>query len=291
VTLNEPNVLMALGYAEGQWPPHRRSPALALRAAAGMLRMHAAAATALHQIGAARGRPAMVSIAHHERPFRPVPGSIAARFAAWLPDLVFNRWFLWSCARGRVLPPAGSGQVVPGLRGSLDYLGLNYYADERVRFDWRASSRLFVSSDPDPALPRNSLGWSIDPGGLRRALVSLSEEFRLPVMVTENGVADEDDELRSGFLIDHLRAVVEAIDDGADVLGYLHWTGFDNFEWLEGYGAKFGLVAVDRTTLERRPKPSAEVFAGVCRTGVIPAPDHPSRPAARPCGGRASRSE
>jgi beta-glucosidase len=275
LTLNEPNVLMALGYAEGQWPPHRRSPVLALRAAAGLLRMHAAAATALHQSGAARGRPAMVSIAHHERPFRPVPGSLAARLVAWAPDLLFNRWFLWSCMRGRVLPPAGSGEVVPGLRGSLDYLGLNYYTDERVRFDWRASSRLFVSSDPDPSLPRNSLGWSIDPGGLRRALVSLSEEFRLPVMVTENGVADEDDELRSGFLVDHLRAVVEAIDGGADVLGYLHWTGFDNFEWLEGYGAKFGLVAVDRATLERHPKPSAEVFAGVCRTGVIPAPDHP----------------
>ena len=276
VTLNEPNVLMALGYAEGEWPPHRRSPALALRAAAGMLRMHAAAATALHQVSATHGRPAMVSIAHHERPFRPVPRSIAARCVAWVPDLLFNRWFLWSCARGRVLPPAGSGQVVPGLRGSLDYLGLNYYADERVRFDWRASSRLFVSSDPDPALPRNSLGWSIDPAGLRRALVSLSDEFRLPLLVTENGVADEDDELRSGFLLDHLRAAVEAIADGADVLGYLHWTGFDNFEWLEGYGAKFGLVAVDRATLERRPKPSAEVFADVCRTGVIPTPRHPS---------------
>jgi beta-glucosidase len=160
-----------------------------------------------------------------------------------------------------------------------------------VRFDWRASSRLFVSSDPDPSLPRNSLGWSIDPGGLRRALVSLSEEFRLPVMVTENGVADEDDELRSGFLVDHLRAVVEAIDDGADVIGYLHWTGFDNFEWLEGYGAKFGLVSVDRATLERRPKPSAEVFAAICRTGVIPpAPGHPSRPAAHAGGGRAGQS-
>jgi beta-glucosidase len=61
-----------------------------------------------------------------------------------------------------------------------------------------------------------------------------------------------------------------SIGDGADVRGYLHWTGFDNFEWLEGYGAKFGLVAVDRATLERRPKPSAEVFAGLCRTGVIP---------------------
>ncbi|MGD1054383.1 MAG: family 1 glycosylhydrolase, partial [Candidatus Dormibacteria bacterium] len=134
------------------------------------------------------------------------------------------------------------------------------------------------SSDPDPALPRNSLGWSIDPGGLRRALVSLCAELRLPVIVTENGVADEDDELRSDFLLDHLRAVVEAIGDGADVRGYLHWTGFDNFEWLEGYGARFGLVAVDRATLERRPKPSAAVLAGVCRTGIIPVSRRPPGP-------------
>jgi beta-glucosidase len=270
VTVNEPNVLMALAYAEGAWPPHRRNPALALRAGAGLLRMHAAAATVLHQMGASQGWPAMVSFAHHERPFRPRPGSLGTRSVAWLPDRLFNRWFLWSCVRGRVLPPAGTGQTVPGLFGSLDYLGLNYYADERVRFDWRASSRLFVSPDPDPSLPRSSLGWSIDAGGLRRALVSLSEDFRLPILITENGVADEDDELRSGFLVDHLRAVVQAIGDGADVRGYLHWTGFDNFEWLEGYGARFGLVAVDRATLERRPKPSAEVFAGICRTGVIP---------------------
>jgi len=62
---------------------------------------------------------------------------------------------------------------------------------------------------------------------------------------------------------------MEAIAEGDDVRGYLYWTGFDNFEWLEGYGAKFGLVAVDRDTLERRPKPSAELFADICRTGVI----------------------
>lgn len=270
VTLNEPNVLMALAYAEGAWPPHRRSSLLALRAGVGLLRMHAAAATVLHQVAASQRRPALVSIAHHERPFRPRPGSTGTRSVAWLPDRLFNRWFLWSCVRGRILPPAGSGQTVPGLRGSLDYLGLNYYADERVRFDWRASSRLFVSPDPDPALPRSSVGWSIDAGGLRRALISVSEEFRLPILVTENGVADEVDELRSGFLVDHLRAVIQAIGEGADVRGYLHWTGFDNFEWLEGYGAKFGLVAVDRETLERRPKPSAELLASICRTGVIP---------------------
>jgi beta-glucosidase len=275
LTLNEPNVLFALSYAEGQWPPHRRSAVLALRAGVGLLRMHAAASTALRRVGDAHGRPVMVSIAHHERPFRPAPRSITARMAAWAPDRIFNRWFLACCARGRVLPPSGLGRAVPGLRGSLDYLGLNYYTEERVRFDRHAASRLFVSADPDPSLPRSSVGWSIDPSGLRRALVSLWSELRLPLLVTENGVADEDDELRPGFLVDHLRAVMEAISDGVDVRGYLHWTGFDNFEWLEGYGARFGLVAVDRVTLERRPKPSARVFEEICRTGVIPSPDAP----------------
>ena len=270
ITINEPNVLMTLAYAEGAWPPHRRSPRLAFRAGVGLLRMHAAAATVLHRAGRIHGRPAMVSIAHHERPFRPRPGSPVTGMIAWAPDRIFNRWFLACCARGRVLPPGGTGQAVPGLRGSLDYLGLNYYTDERVRFDPHAASRLFVSPDPDPAAPRSSVGWSIDPAGLRRALVRLGEEFGLPLMVTENGVADEDDKLRPGFLADHLRAVVDAIGDGVDVRGYLYWTGFDNFEWLEGYGAKFGLIAVDRVSLERRPKPSAAVFAAICRTGVIP---------------------
>jgi len=290
ITVNEPNVLAAVAYSQGRWPPHGRSPGLALRAGAGLLRMHAAAATALHLIAGAHDRPAMVSIAHHERPFLPRPGSLAARLAAGVPGAIFNRWFLRSCRAGRVLPPAGTGEVVPGLRGSLDYLGLNYYCDERVRFDARAGSRLFVSPDPDLSLPRNRLGWSIDADGLRRAIASLWEEFRLPLLVTENGVADEDDELRSEFLVDHLRAAVEAAGDGADVRGYLHWTGFDNFEWLEGYRARFGLIAVDRVTLERRPKPSAEVFARICRTGLILGQDGAVAPPAAPPQAGAGRA-
>ena len=197
---------------------------------------------------------------------------MAAPLAAWLPDHVFNRWYLSCCIRGRLLPPGGAGQPIPGLARSLDYLGLNYYTDERVRFDWRAPTRLFVSPDPEPSVARSSLGWAIDPGGLRRALVSLWERLELPLLVTENGVADEDDGLRPGYVTDHLEAVVEAMADGADVRGYLYWTGFDNFEWLEGYTARFGLVAVDRDTLERRPKPSAELFATICRTHLIPSP-------------------
>jgi beta-glucosidase len=232
--------------------------------------MHAAGAAALRQVATRQGGEPMISIAHHERPFRPRPGSLGARLAAPLPGYVFNRWFLRCCRSGRLLPPAGTGRPLLGLGGSLDYIGVNYYTEERVRFDPGSPHRLFVSPEPDPDLPRNSLGWSIDPAGLRRALVNLWQEFRLPLFVTENGVADDGDELRPAYLIDHLRAVLEAVAQGVDVRGYLMWSDFDNFEWLEGYSAHFGLVAVDRATLERRPKPSAALFSEICVRRAVP---------------------
>jgi beta-glucosidase len=273
ITLNEPEVLLTMGFAVGEWPPHHRSLRLAMRAGVGMLRMHAAATAALRRVAASQGRSVLVSIAHAHRPLVAPPGSGAARLAAPVPDFLFNRWFLRSCIHGRVMPPAGRGQAVPGLLHSLDYIGLNFYCEDRVRFDPRAGARLFVSPDTEWDVARNSLGWPIDAGGLRRSLVWLWEQFHLPLLVTENGVTDRDDELRPRFLVDHLGAVLEAISEGVDVRGYLHWTGFDNFEWLEGYAAHFGLIAVDRDTLERRPKPSSALFAEICRTGVVPAGD------------------
>jgi beta-glucosidase len=208
-----------------------------------------------------------VSVAHHERPLRALdPGSVVHRAVALLPNAIFNRWFLRACMTGRLWPPVGHGQLVAGLRGSLDYLGLNYYCEERVRFSPRHPRELFAESVVPPGLPLSAFGWTIDPGGLRRAIENLWHEFRLPILITENGVADDHDELRPQFLVDHLAAVCDAIDAGADVRGYLHWTALDNFEWAEGYSKRFGLLAVDRATQERTAKPSAAVFAEICRT-------------------------
>jgi beta-galactosidase len=119
--------------------------------------------------------------------------------------------------------------------------------------------------------PVSSFGWAIDPDGLRRAIEHLWREFRLPILITENGVADEADELRPRFIVDHLDAVCDALAAGADVRAYLHWTAMDNFEWAQGYSKRFGLFAVDRATLERTAKPSAAVFAEICRTRSVPA--------------------
>jgi hypothetical protein len=88
----------------------------------------------------------------------------------------------------------------------------------------------------------------------------------LPFVITENGISDEDDIFRPSYLIEHLLAVRRALDAGIPVQGYIFWTISDNFEWTDGYGPKFGLVAVDRANgLVRRPRPSYYLFSDIAK--------------------------
>jgi beta-glucosidase len=272
ITVNEPVVMATLGYLQGVWPPGKRSLRAAFAALRGLLRMHAAATLTLRHIAREHRRAARVSVAHHVRGMTPAdPSSLLDRATTALPDHLLNRWWLRACADGRMRPPVGAGQTVIGAAGSLDWLGLNYYCDDRVAFDAMRPGSLFARQFPDPRMPLSSFGWAIEPDGLRRALVRVWQQTGLPIVISENGVADVDDELRPQFIVDHLAAVRLAIDEGVDVRGYMLWTGMDNFEWAEGYAQRFGLFAVDRTTMERRAKPSAAVFARICRSGAIPA--------------------
>ncbi len=272
VTINEPMVAATLGYLRGAWPPGDRSLTRALEAVRGQLRMHAAAAQALRTVAGRRGREAQVGVAHHIRGLRPAdPQSILDRAVAALPDFVFNRWWLLACRDGRLRPPLGAGQVVEGAAGSLDWVGLNYYCDDLLSFDWRLPQELFARQRPDPSKPLSNFGWAIDADGLRRALHDVAGLAPgLPIVITENGVSDAADELRPRFLVEHLAAVHRAIAEGVDVRGYLHWTSIDNFEWAEGYTQHFGLFALDRQTLARTPRPSAAVYARICRANAIP---------------------
>jgi beta-glucosidase len=116
------------------------------------------------------------------------------------------------------------------------------------------------------------MGWEVNPGGLRTLLVRLGEEYPSlpPLYITENGAAYEDtvspdgavhDEERTGFILEHVAAVGEAIDQGADVRGYFVWSLLDNFEWSWGYGKRFGIVRVDYSTFERTVKDSGKAYA------------------------------
>ncbi|MHC5263530.1 glycoside hydrolase family 1 protein [Streptomyces sp. UC4497] len=121
---------------------------------------------------------------------------------------------------------------------------------------------------PHPAHPDNTLtGWAYRPDALGIAVRNAAEVTNgTPIIVTENGIATRDDQLRIRYTSEALRALFAAVDDGIDVRGYLHWSAFDNYEWGH-WGPTFGLIAVDRTTFERTPKPSLSWLGRVARDG------------------------
>jgi beta-glucosidase len=101
------------------------------------------------------------------------------------------------------------------------------------------------------------------PEALGNTVAYVHSRTNKPVFVTENGLETENDERRVWYIDEALAGLHGAIDAGVPVMGYLHWTLLDNFEWTRGYGPKMGLASVDRTTFVRSPKPSA------ARLGVI----------------------
>lgn len=106
--------------------------------------------------------------------------------------------------------------------------------------------------------------------GLESVLVELFNKYRIPLIVTENGIADSTDKYRSSYLITHLISVLKAVGKGADVRGYLHWSLIDNYEWAMGFNMRFGLVKVDFETKKRYLRPSALVFREISTLREIP---------------------
>jgi beta-glucosidase len=138
-----------------------------------------------------------------------------------------------------------------------DFIGVQNY--ERVVFD--ASGML----PPPEGVPVNQMGTAVEALSLAGAVCYVYSVAGVPVLVTEHGISTTDDSLRCGFIPSSLRGLLGAIDDGVPVLGYIHWTLLDNFEWISGFAGQLGLHEVDRTTFERTPKPSAAVYATIAK--------------------------
>ncbi len=112
------------------------------------------------------------------------------------------------------------------------------------------------------------MGSAVDPASLGGAVRYASERSGVPVLVTEHGMHTSDDRLRAAFIEPSLAGLLDAIDDGVPVLGYLHWSLMDNFEWIFGFEPQLGLMSVDRTTFDRTRKPSADVYERIVRAGA-----------------------
>ena len=161
------------------------------------------------------------------------------------------------------------GDLVPQAGG---FLGVNYYSRGMIRADPGKEPLPYhvLSAREELDVPLTDGGYEIAPFGLTDLLVRLRDDYgELPVFITENGAIYMDaphDPGRVAFLRDHLAAVHDAIEQGAPVRGYFHWSFMDNFEWALGYEPRFGLVHVDYETQARTIKDSGRFYAGVARS-------------------------
>jgi beta-glucosidase len=161
---------------------------------------------------------------------------------------------------------------VPEAAETLDFVGVNYYTRDLVRFDLRVPRQLFGRNLPGPDLPISDGDYGvIYPEGMARVL-RLAHAYGRPLYVTENGLPDRDDDQRPSFIIGHLREMWRAMQQGIDVRGYYHWSLVDNFEWADGWSLKFGLIEIDPKTQERRLRPSARLYEEVCRRNALTVP-------------------
>ena len=238
VTMNEPNVVAMMGYQAGMFPPGRRDPSLRRSVTDILLDAH-------RQGGAA---------------LRDGPGHFPVGLSLSMTDFQAIDGGEERVARYR---RAGEDMWLEAARDD-DFLGVQTYTRMRVSAGGPVGNA--------PGVPVTQMGYEDYPAALGACLRRAADVAgATPLVVTENGISTDDDDRRLAFVEAALAEVGACLSDGLDVRGYVYWSLLDNFEWAFGYGPKFGLVAVDRGTFERRPKPSAFWLGSLARANRLEA--------------------
>jgi beta-glucosidase len=262
LTLNEPVVYALAAYAAGLTPPGYQDLGRALKVIVNLMKAHGEAYQVLKEIQPV----STISFAHHLRAFSPrsrfSPLDLWASFTA---NEIFNWAWYTSIETGQIRVK------IPGIfnveeecaacKGALDYLGFNYYSRDLISVDIFSKNKFIVSVPP--AAEKTDMGWEIYPQGLVTVLKQIRDRGlgKYPLVMTENGIADQKDEKRSQYLYDHVLTFLHISQQlGLKPMGYLHWSLTDNFEWIDGYYPRFGLFEVDYKTQIRKPRKSAYYF-------------------------------
>ncbi len=232
ITLNEPNVYASFSYLSGDWPPQIKSPRTALAVYRNLVTAHRRAYAILKsrnstlQIGVA----AQLANIQAKRPHNFIDSlTTKAMRYGW------NWWFLTR------------------IRKQQDFIGINYYFTDYYKG---------LGKKDNPTVPTNDLGWYMEPEGLYPLMIRAWARYKKPIIITENGVADRNDQYREWWLEQTIIAMQRALSEGVEIKGYMHWSLLDNFEWKYGWWPKFGLIEVDRANdMKRKPRRSAIWFA------------------------------
>ncbi len=292
MTLNEPQVFIDAGHRTG-----RHAPGLQLGlsdvlvAAHNTLLAHGKSVQVIRS--RARLKPSIgaavvgtTSFPVTDRP-RDIEAARTRTFSVLSKDVSNNTWFADPMLFGRYPDdglklfgadvPAYSPQDMETIRQPLNFYGVNIYHGDAVR-----AARGGLALDMGAAgPPLTTMDWRVTPDALYWGPRFLYERYKLPIVITENGMADCDwvhvdgkvhDPQRTDFLTRYLTALRRAIDDGVPVNGYFVWSIMDNFEWAHGYKQRFGIVYVDYATQKRIPKDSAYWYRDVIASngGILP---------------------
>lgn len=292
ITLNEPQVYIEFGYKTGiNAPGQKLEFSDVLKICHNSLLAHG---KAVKTIRAHARKPAIIGVAPvgiTSVPLSEAPDDIAAARNATFdikPDSCWNNiWFGDPMVLGHY-PEEGLrlyGDLMPTFPASdleiikqpLDFYGTNIYTADVVRALLHGSAG---SPTPEKVLPpagvaRTTMDWPVIPESLYWGPRFLYERYKLPVVVTENGMAGHDwpcldgqvhDPYRIDFLTRYLGQLQRACNDGVACPGYFHWSLLDNFEWALGYSRRFGLIYVDYQTQNRILKDSAAWYSEVIRS-------------------------
>ena len=258
ITINEPNVYATHGFYLGAWPPGKKSMQSTFLVLRNLCACHIKAYGLIHKLRKEKGYSGTrVSYAHHMRSYTPKhPWNPWHLICTPLLHRLFQSCISIEFLTGKPVWPLGR---IKGIKEGLycDFHAINYY------------SRTAVSGLADGVMESvsvNDLGWEIYPQGIAENAHELYKLAKLPVFITENGTCDNSDVFRRRYLYDHLKVLSES---GLPVQRYYHWCFTDNFEWLEGYSARFGLVHVEYSTQKRTVKQSGIFYKKMIEAGGV----------------------
>jgi beta-glucosidase len=225
VTINEPEVYAAQSYSEGNWPPNASSKWHAFKVYRNLAYAHNRVAKMAHKTSRRYKAGVAKNVAHHYAGDDAWLSKLSATMARWVSDDLFlNR-----------------------IARHSDWIGVNYYF----------SCRYYGYRMHNPNHDVSDLGWDMQPENIQPVLERLFVKYNKPMIITENGVADQNDEFRQWWLTHTFLAMHRAMQNGVPLVGYMHWSLLDNFEWAYGRWPRFGLYAVDYKTGRRTPRTSA----------------------------------
>jgi len=269
-TINEPAVYTVQGYFTGIFPPEKQNIRLATIVLKNLIRAHVGVYFALKE--SQNGENCQIGFVKNINQFKPLrEWHPADQLTAWFANHFYNDAILYCLMTDeyRLIIPilSGENEIIHNASQSYDFVGLNYYSHNFLKF------QLFSTPHVNVAFPekeiKTDMPYTMYAQGFYDAIESVSR-LKKPVIITENGVADREDKIRSEWITDYLNQLVIALENGIDIRGYFYWSLLDNYEWAEGYNMKFGLYEVDFKNQQRTLREGSKTFQKIIKSEISP---------------------